>query len=103
MNGNTAINIMVRDATGQRAHRVRNLDGESTVGELVHGLVDRLGLSSANDANGTAQVFHAFGLRACRHRHGSDRVGDALLEGDALVLQPYVQAGMPGHRAHGGS
>jgi hypothetical protein len=99
-NATATVDLKVRDATGQRAHQIRNLDGGTTVGELVDGLVDRLGLS-ANDANGAAQVFHAFGLREGRHLHASERVGDALQDGDELMLQPDVQAGAPGARPPG--
>ena len=60
--------------------------------ELIRGLVPRMGLPTA-DASGAAQAFHAFLERDGRHLRSSETVGEALRDGDEIVLHPDVQAG----------
>ena len=86
------LNLTARDASGQRKFSVRDLPFDTTVHELIHGLVPRMGLP-AQDSTGTPQAFHAFLERDGRHLRSSETVGDALRDEDEIVLHPDVQAG----------
>lgn len=88
----TKLNLTARDATGQRRYSVRDLPRDTTVHELVRGLVARMGLPS-EDSTGTPQAFHAFLERDGRHLQSSETVGDVLRDRDEIVLHPDVQAG----------
>jgi hypothetical protein len=86
------LNLTARDVTGQRKFSVRDLAGDTTVQELIQGLVPRMGLPS-EDSTGTPQAFHAFLERVGRHLGPSETVGEALRDHDEVVLHPDVQAG----------
>ena len=86
------MNLTARDASGQRRFSVRDVRGDTTVQELIHGLVPKMGLP-AEDSTGTPQVFHAFLERDGRHLRSSETIGDALKDKDEIVLHPDVQAG----------
>jgi hypothetical protein len=85
------LNLTARDTTGQRRYALSDVRGDATVRELVRGLVRKLGLSPEESA--LAPQFHAFLERDGRHLRSSEIVGEALREGDEVVLQPDVQAG----------
>jgi len=85
-------NLTARDASGQRRFAVRNVRGDTTIQELIHGLVPRMGLP-AEDASGMPQSFHAFLERDGRHLRSLETVADALRNNDEIVLHPDVQAG----------
>jgi hypothetical protein len=86
------LNLTARDASGQRRFTVRNVRGDTTIQELIHGLTPRMGLP-AEDAGGMPQSFHAFLERDGRHLRSLETVGDALTDNDEIVLHPDVQAG----------
>jgi hypothetical protein len=86
------LDLRARDATGQRRYAVKAVERDTTVRELVQGLVGQMGLPS-EDASGTPQVFHAFLERDGRHLNSAETVGEALEDGDEVVLHPDVQAG----------
>lgn len=86
------LNLTASDATGQRKFSVRDLPGDTTVQELVQGLVPRMGLP-AEDSTGAPQAFHAFLERDGRHLRSSETVGEVLRDHDEIVLHPDVQAG----------
>ena len=87
----TMLNLTARDATGQRKFSVRDLAGDTSVQELIRGLVPRMGLPS-EDSTGTPQAFHAFLERDGRHLLSSETVGEVLRDQDEIVLHPDVQA-----------
>lgn len=87
------LNITARDTSGQRTYAVRNLRADTTVQELIRGLVPRMGLPP-EDSTGMPQAFHAFLERDGRHLRSSETIGDALRDEDEIVLHPDVQAGM---------
>lgn len=86
------LNLTARDATGQRKFSVRDLPGDTSVQELIRGLVPQMGLPS-EDSTGTPQAFHAFLERDGRHLQSSETVGEVLRDQDEIVLHPDVQAG----------
>ena len=86
------ISFQIKDNTGQRRYAVRNFRSEATVGELIRGMVDKMGLRSAGD-DAPDDVFHAFSGREGRHLRSAEIVGDVIEEGDEITLRPDVQAG----------
>jgi hypothetical protein len=47
----------------------------------------------ANDPTGQPLAYHARLEREGRHLNAAERVGDAVREGDTLMLQPNIDAG----------
>jgi len=88
----SGISLKVRDVSRQRMVNASDVPREATVGELVHGLVSRMGLPK-EDVEGRELTYHARLEREGRHLHASETVGDVLQEDDQLVLQPKIQAG----------
>ena len=84
--------LTVKDVAGQRPFHVRNLSKDTTVAQLLKGLVERMGLSRKDPA-GREHSYEAFLAREGRHLHPSDRVGDTLQDKDTIVLQADIQAG----------
>lgn len=86
------ISFTAQDNSRQRRYTVRNYRGEATVGELIRGLVDRMGLRN-DSADAADDVYHAFSGREGRHLRSAEIVGDVIEEGDEITLRPDVQAG----------
>ena len=86
------LDLQVSDVSGQRLHRVRAVPGDTTVGELLQGVLSPMKLPR-NDASGRPVVYHARLDREGRHLHGSEIVGQALQNEDHLILQPNIDAG----------
>jgi hypothetical protein len=84
--------LQVSDTSGQKRAMVNNVPGNSTVGELISGLLAGMQLPQ-NDTSGRPLVYHARLEREGRHLHGSEVVADALKSGDELVLTPNIEAG----------
>ncbi len=89
---NQGIGLQASDVSGQRRVNVRGVSPDSTVGELVKGLLERMRLPR-NDSGGRPLTYHARLEREGRHLNGSETVGQALQEGDQVVLQPNIDAG----------
>ncbi len=90
-----SIDLRISDVSGQKSADARGVPADSTVGELIHGLLERMRLP-ANDVSGRPLTYHARLEREGRHLHAAERIGDALRENDRLVLQPDVDAGASG-------
>ena len=86
------LNVTASDVTGQKHARARRVPAESSVGDLVDGLLPRLRLNQL-DRSGMPVQYEARLQREERHLHRSERVGDALQPDDHLVLHPRVVAG----------
>lgn len=86
------VGLQVMDVSGQKKANVSNVPQDSTVGELVQGLLSQMSLPQ-NDVSGRPLNYHARLEREGRHLLASERVGDALQTGDELVLQPNIDAG----------
>jgi hypothetical protein len=87
------LTLSVTDVSGQKLMKVRipGADRETTVGELIQGLLPRMQLQTQVD--GRQLSYNARLEREGRHLHGSERVADAVREGDQLVLSPSINAG----------
>lgn len=86
------LSISASDVSGQKVVKVAGLAPDTTVGELVHGLVPKMGLSES-DAGGRTLAYHVRLEREGRHLHASEVVGEALQPDDRIVLQPNIMAG----------
>ena len=86
------LGLQASDVSGQRMVKVRDIPHDSTIGELMRGLVSRMRLP-ANDTGGRPLTYHARLEREGRHLHASELARDALHEGDHIVLQPNIDAG----------
>ena len=86
------VGLQVSDVSGQKSFSVSGVPQDSTVGELIQGLLSQMQLPH-NDVSGRPLTYHARLEREGRHLHASERVGDALQTGDQLVLQPNIDAG----------
>ena len=95
------VNLEAADVSGQNRVRVPNVQPNMAVGELIRGLVGKMGLAS-KDPNGRDLAYHARLEREGRHLNPAERVGDALQEGDRITLQPDIQAGRNLASAPGG-
>lgn len=93
--GSNETNTLVIEATDvsmQKKVKARNVEPDSSVGELVESLIESLRLSPT-DASGRPLAYSALLQREGRHLHLSERVGDAIQPGDQIVLAPSVEAG----------
>jgi hypothetical protein len=86
------IGLQASDVSGQKIANARDIPLDSTVGELVQGLLSRMNLPR-NDVGGRPLTYHARLDREGRHLHASEMVSEALREGDRIVLQPNIDAG----------
>ena len=81
------------DVTGQKIFVVANAPVDGTVGELIQDMLGTMSLPPSDSA-GRPLNYHARLEREGRHLHASERIGDALQEGDHLTLQPNIDAGL---------
>jgi hypothetical protein len=86
------IGLQVSDVSGQKLHNVSNVPADATVGELIQGMLSQMNLPQ-NDVGGHPLTYHALLEREGRHLHASELVGDAVQNGDKVVLQPNIDAG----------
>jgi hypothetical protein len=87
-----SLDLLAQDVSGQKKVRVSDVSGDSTVRELVRGLLTRMRLVD-KDAGGRPIEYRARLEREGRHLHDSELVSDALQSDDQLVLQPKINAG----------
>ena len=86
------LGLRVSDVTGQKSARASAVPLSSTIGELVQGLLAKMGLARA-DADGRPLQYYARLEREGRHLNGSELVGDSLQDDDELTLTPNIEAG----------
>lgn len=91
MSDSRTIPLNVSDVSGQKMFRIE-LGPDATVDDVIKVLLTSSSISSI-DSQGTPQTFHARLDREGRHLHASERIGDALLPNDHIVLQPNIDAG----------
>jgi hypothetical protein len=84
--------VKFRDFSGQKSFRARGVTTQSRVDELVRGAISEMGLRTHSE-QGEAVNYHARLDREGRHLLASERVGQALLDQDELVLHPNIDAG----------
>jgi len=86
------VSIEATDVTGQKRMKVPSVPRGATVGELVRGLLAKMGLVQA-DARGESLQYRARLEREGRHLNESELVGDALRPDDRISLHPHINAG----------
>jgi hypothetical protein len=84
--------LRVSDVSGQRMVRASAVPANSSIGELVQGLLAKMGLAR-NDTQGRPLSYNALLGREGRHLNGAEIVGDALREDDEITLTPNIDAG----------
>jgi hypothetical protein len=87
-----SVSLLAQDVSGQKKVRVSDVSGDSTVRELVRGLLTRMRLVD-KDVGGRPLEYRARLEREGRHLHDSELVSDALKSDDQIVLQPKINAG----------
>jgi hypothetical protein len=84
--------LRVLDVSGQKQADIFDAHPDSTVGELIQEMLPQMNLPET-DVAGRPLVYHARLEREGRHLHASERIGDALLPDDSVVLLPNIDAG----------
>jgi hypothetical protein len=86
------ISLKASDVSQQKMVRV-TIDADSTVGELIAGLLGRMDLPR-NDTAGRPLQYQGFLPDTGRHMRPSESVGEALERDDRMVvLHPEIEAG----------
>lgn len=91
-NASAGIELMVSDVSNQKVVTVEDVPADSTVGDLVQGLLEEMGIPQ-NDQSGRSLTYRAMLHREGRHLFSHERVGEVLETGDQLTLHPNVDAG----------
>ena len=86
------LDLFASDASGQRKFSVSNFPRTAKIHDLVKSLIPQMGLS-ANDSAGRPLDYQAFNRREHCHLRGSEKIGEALLDGDEIAILPDIQAG----------
>ncbi len=86
------LGLRVSDVSGQKSARASAVPLSSTIGELVQGLLTKMGMARI-DADGRPLQYYARLEREGRHLNGSELVGDSLQVDDELTLTPNIEAG----------
>ena len=87
-----SLGLWAQDVTGQKNVKVSEVPHDTTVRELVQGLLGKMGLMR-RDVEGRPLEYRARLEREGRHLHDSELVDDALEPEDRIVLQPKINAG----------
>ena len=90
-NKSQTITLHVQDMTGQREYLARDVPKDASWGETMGSILANMSLPKNNPASPNVWSGHL--EREGRHLHASEIVGDALVDGDKVVLQPEVNAG----------
>lgn len=88
----TTLGLRATDLSGQKTVHASGVPTNFTIGELLQGLLAKMGLAR-NDVEGRPLNYYVRLEREGRHLHGSETVGEALQEGDEIVLTPNIDAG----------
>ena len=86
------VKLLAQDVTGQKKVRMSDVSGDSTVRDLVQGLLKTMHLNR-KDVAGRPIEYRARLEREGRHLHDSELVSDALQSEDEITLQPKINAG----------
>ncbi len=82
------ITLHLQDATGQREFVARGVPTDASWGETLRSVVANMNLPANTPAEWQGKLE-----REGRHLHSAETVGDALEDGDRIVLQPRAEAG----------
>lgn len=83
--------IEASDVSGQKRFVAQDVPSDTTVAELVDGLLAPMDLPRV-DPDGETIVYHARLEREARHLIANEVVGDALQDQDRIVVQPRISA-----------
>lgn len=91
-NGNGELRLQVGDVSGQKQFVLNDVEPDATVREMLMKVVPELRMPMT-DVAGRPLAYQARLDREGRHLHGSERIGDAVLEGDRVTILPNIDAG----------
>ena len=89
----TKLSLTASDVSGQRKASLPDVPFDSTVGEVIDGLIPIMNLNRIG-SDGRQLHIEARLDREGRHLNRSERVQDALRHEDHLVLHPRIMAGL---------
>lgn len=84
--------LKVSDVTGQKLYEAHGVPSDSSIGELVQGLLVSMGLPRT-DVAGRPLLYQALSETQGRHLHAAEIVGETLQSDEKIVLQPNIDAG----------
>ena len=84
--------LRVSDVSGQKSVRASGVERTSTIGELVQGLLAKMGLAR-NDAEGRPLSYYARLEREGRRLNATELVGESIEDDDEITLTPNISAG----------
>jgi len=85
------ISLRIQDVSGQREFVARDVPTDASWGEAMTGILAGMSLPANEGAEQSAWTGRL--EREGRHLHASEIVGEALEDGDQIVLQPEAVAG----------
>lgn len=88
MDKSEKITLHLQDATGQREFVAQGVPKGASWGETLKSIVANMDLPKNTPAGWQGKLE-----REGRHLHSSEIVGESLLDGDRIVLQPETDAG----------
>lgn len=80
------------DVSEQKNVEVQDVPSDADVQEVLDAIVRQMDLP-ASDVEGRPLLYQALLTREGRHLRGDEKVGEALEQGDRIVLQPNIEAG----------
>ncbi len=86
------LKLQIQDVTGQKAKLVSGIQPDTTVGELIDGVLVRMKLPET-DSEGRPISYFGRLEREGRHLHRTEIIGDAVQTDDRITLLPNVEAG----------
>jgi hypothetical protein len=95
MTATQTMTVSFNHVSAQRQFTARNVSPDATFREVRDRVVDEMGLNT-NGGNGSgsgADAWSGLLLREGRHIHPSERIGDAVQDGDQVELAPEIHAG----------
>jgi len=86
------LNLIASDISEQKQVEVHDVPSDAEVREVLDAIVRQMELPP-NDVEGRPLLYQALLPREGRHLRGDEKIGDALQQGDRIVLQPNIEAG----------
>ena len=86
------LQVTASDVYAQKEATYNNAPADATINEMIDSVVQDLRMPR-HDVNGQSLLYYARLQREGRQLNGGERVGEALQNGDHLVIVPQIQAG----------
>lgn len=86
------LNLIASDISEQKQVEVQDVPADADVQEVLDAIIRQMELPP-HDVEGRPLLYQVLLPREGRHLRGDEKVGDALHEGDRIILQPNIEAG----------